>query len=257
MGYCIAACGVVALLGFVGSSKADAVCEGVEIEIIREGTNPLITEDDLHQMVLATSGEVVGTNLRQIDFDQLEDALTAIPFLNHAVVYTTIDNELEIIVNERNPIARLIDENGQSALLDKEGYLMPVSRVSASRLMVITGQLGLNKNLVESNFRLTDSLASEAAKAALEMAVLVSQDELWRAQFQQLDINAEGEVTGFPQVGNHLILFGADRFAEKLEMLDTFYEKGMNEESWNKYKSINLKYKDQIVCTKKYPYGGT
>ena len=61
----------------------------------------------------------------------------------------------------------------------------------------------------------------------------------------------------YPQVGNHEIIFGSDRLEEKLDVLRTFYGKGMNEEAWNKYKSINLKYKDQIVCTKKYPYGGT
>jgi cell division protein FtsQ len=257
IGYCMAVCGVVALLGFVNSSKSDAVCEGVDIEILRNTDRPLITEDEIQRILLATSGEVVGVNLRQIDFDLLENALSEVPFLNHAVVYTNIENQLKIVVNERKPMARLIDENGQSAFLDTDGYLMPVSKVSATRLIVITGKLGLDKSRIESNFHLTDSLASKAAQSAYQMAVLLTQDELWKAQFQQLDVDSNGDITAYPQVGNHQILFGSDRFDEKLDMLRTFYAEGMNEESWNKYKSINLKYKDQIVCTKKYPYGGT
>jgi cell division protein FtsQ len=229
----------------------------VSIEVIRSSDTPLITEENIQQILLATSGEVVGTHLRNINTDQMEEAISAIPFLNHVVVHTSIDNELKIIANEREPMARLIDDSGQSALMDTEGFLMPVSEVSATRLMVITGDLGINQAMVDSNFRLTDTLASKAAQSAFQLAKLASENELWKAQFQQLDIDAKGEVTAFPQVGNHLILFGSDRFSEKLDMLSTFYREGLNEESWNKYKSINLKYKDQIVCTKKYPYGGT
>jgi cell division protein FtsQ len=39
---------------------------------------------------------------------------------------------------------------------------------------------------------------------------------------------------------------------EKFEKLHTFYLQGLNTTgSWNKYSVINLKFKNQIVCTKK------
>ena len=37
---------------------------------------------------------------------------------------------------------------------------------------------------------------------------------------------------------------------EKLENLKTFYLKVMNRLDWNIYKVINLKYKNQVVCSK-------
>ena len=51
---------------------------------------------------------------------------------------------------------------------------------------------------------------------------------------------------------NHRIVLGsfAD-FEEKLDNLRLFYEKAIPKVGWEKYSIISLKYKDQIVCTKR------
>ncbi len=255
LGYCIAICGTVVMLGFIESSKSGAVCEGIEVEFIRNMEEPLLTEDFVRQTLLDVSDQIVGQNLRQVNFDRLEDALNDIPYLNHAVVYTTIDNRLKVRVTERTPIVRLIDENGTSALIDADGYLMPVSKVTPLRLPVITGSFRLEKSMVESNLHTSDSLVVPKLAEAYEMGSLINRDSLWKAQFQHLSFESNGDLIAFPQVGNHTIIFGSERLEEKLEVLRIFYREGMSQEAWNKYKSINLKYKDQIVCTKKYPYG--
>jgi len=255
LGYCIAICGTVGMLGFIESSKSVAVCEGIEVEFDRNVDEPLLSEDFVRQTLLNVSDQIVGQNLRQVNFDRLESALNAIPFLNHAVVYTTIDNRLKVRVTERTSIARLIDENGVSALIDADGYLMPVSKISALRLPVITGSFGLEKSQVELNLHTSDSLAKPKLAEAYDISSLIYGDSLWKAQFQHLSFESNGDLVAYPQVGNHTIIFGSKRLEEKLEALRIFYYEGMSQESWNKYKSINLKYKDQIVCTKKYPYG--
>ena len=254
-GYCIAICGTIGMLGFIESSKSGAVCEGIEVEFVRNVDEPLLTEDFVRQTLLAVSDQIVGQNLRQVNFDGLEHALNEIPFLNHAVVYTTIDNRLKVRVTERTPIARLIDENGISALIDADGFLMPVSKISALRLPVMTGSFRLEKIQVEENLHTGDSLVEPKLAEAYEMGSLIYRDSLWKAQFQHLSFESNGDLVAYPQVGNHTIIFGSKRLEEKLEVLRIFYHEGMSQESWNKYSSINLKYKDQIVCTKKYPYG--
>jgi len=132
---------------------------------------------------------------------------------------------------------------------------MPVSKISALRLPVITGSFGLEKSQVELNLHTSDSLAKPKLAEAYDISSLIYGDSLWKAQFQHLSFESNGDLVAYPQVGNHTIIFGSKRLEEKLEALRIFYYEGMSQESWNKYKSINLKYKDQIVCTKKYPYG--
>ncbi|MFN6085466.1 MAG: hypothetical protein ACK476_11145, partial [Fluviicola sp.] len=67
--------------------------------------------------------------------------------------------------------------------------------------------------------------------------------------------NQWGDFILIPQVGGHEIVFGtanSDRdVKEKFEKLKTFYKEGIPYEGWNKYSSINLKYKNQIVGKKR------
>ncbi|MDR1436585.1 MAG: cell division protein FtsQ, partial [Candidatus Symbiothrix sp.] len=61
--------------------------------------------------------------------------------------------------------------------------------------------------------------------------------------------NKDIELT--PRVGNHQIILGKlEDCEEHLEKLKVFYEKILNKVGWNKYSKINLKYKNQIVCTR-------
>ena len=68
-----------------------------------------------------------------------------------------------------------------------------------------------------------------------------------------MSINNEKEFELYPAIGNHKIIFGeAKDIAEKFEKLKLFYNEGLNKtDNWNKYAVVNLKYKNQVVCTKK------
>ena len=66
-------------------------------------------------------------------------------------------------------------------------------------------------------------------------------------------MNKDRELELFPAIGNHKIIFGnAENIAEKFNKLKLFYKEGLNKsDSWTKYSTINLKYKNLVVCTKK------
>ena len=65
-------------------------------------------------------------------------------------------------------------------------------------------------------------------------------------------MHPDQEVELVPRVGNHRIMLGTlEGFEEKLAHLKLFYEQAIPKMGWEKYSMINLKYKNQIVCTKK------
>jgi cell division protein FtsQ len=69
--------------------------------------------------------------------------------------------------------------------------------------------------------------------------------------FVQINVVKNSEVELVPRVGNHIVLLGGvDRYEQKLEKLNKFYTEGLGYDSWNKYKVINLKYENQVVCSK-------
>ena len=54
-----------------------------------------------------------------------------------------------------------------------------------------------------------------------------------------------------PRTGSHTVIFGSpDDAEEKLAKLLTFYRRGLRNIGWEEYRTINVKYKEQVVCTK-------
>ena len=83
----------------------------------------------------------------------------------------------------------------------------------------------------------------------MEFLIFINQDEMWKAQIAQLAVNEDNELTLWPQMTKQLILFGpADEIEEKFKKLKLFYKEVLPKKGWNTYSSVNLKYKNQIVC---------
>jgi cell division protein FtsQ len=242
---------LMVLLGFVGSMRSTAICEAIEVKYTRAQTG-LVPENQVRDAVVLEGKMPVGMALGAIDTRSIEEALRALPHVNDAVVYKTIDRKMVVEIEERVPILRLIDSKGLGAMLDENGQLLPLSPYVVLRLPVVSGAFTVRPEAL----KLRSHVADEGLDAALYQCFLyashISQSDFWKAQLQHTDYTAQREFVAYPQVGNHSILFGdASRLTEKFETLNIFYQQGMDASRWNKYSMINLKFKDQIVCTKK------
>jgi hypothetical protein len=89
----------------------------------------------------------------------------------------------------------------------------------------------------------------------LTFVELVEEDDFWRSEIVQIVVSkntvGEPELELIPRVGSHVVLFGSpDGAEEKLSKLLKFYQKGLNNIGWEEYKTINVQYDKQVVCTK-------
>jgi cell division protein FtsQ len=65
-------------------------------------------------------------------------------------------------------------------------------------------------------------------------------------------IHKDHEIELIPRVGAHIIHFGdISDYKYKFFKLKAIYEKGFNALGWNKYEHINLKFSNQVICTKR------
>jgi cell division protein FtsQ len=251
IGITLAFAGVLALLGFVGSMRTSASCDALDIRFERPIDAELLTEHQIKENIAQFAGPVVGMPLNQIDTRQIEKAITALPHARSVKVYKTIHKKMVVEVEERHPIMRLIDEKGNSALIADDGIMLPRSANATLRLPIISGAFSI-KNQEDTLFVMVSDTARDAFSEIMEYATAINQDKFWRAQIQQTELTKLGDFIAYPQVGMHKINFGhADKIKSKLARLRIFYREGMPGGNWNKFSKINLKYKDQIVCTKK------
>ena len=84
---------------------------------------------------------------------------------------------------------------------------------------------------------------------------LLGNDSFWSAEIVQFvaDTTSMGEISLrlVPRSGDFIIEFGtlADS-SEKLRKLGDFYDEGLSRMGWNLYKTIDVRYNKQVICTK-------
>ncbi len=251
IGFGALAIAVLTLLGFVGSLRTSAHCEALEIEF--KDASPLLVSENEVRMASELDGKVpVGMPMGLLDTRRIEESILEIAHIKEAAVYKTIDHKLIVEVTERKPIARLIDARGAHALLDEDGYLLPLSGNAVLRLPIISGHFRIAEQSMGRHFTSADSIQIMPLQNCFTYAQKLHSEPFWLAQLQHSFYTAEGEFVAYPLVGNHTIQMGTvDDLDEKFHRLQLFYQQGMDASRWNKYSIINLKFKDQIVCTKK------
>ena len=179
-------------------------------------------------------------------FPWFEQVLEQDPFVENAETFIDIKGNLNLKITQRQPILRVIDDNNLNYYLDKNGVKMPLSKYYSARVPIVTGAvppyvsgfLGLKKYALKDVFNLVQRLNA---------------DPFFAPMIQQIIVDASGEFTLIPILGDQKIRIGTlDNLDEKLERLKTFYKEAMPYEGWKTYRSISVKYKNQIVCKKKW-----
>ncbi len=249
--------GFLVTVGFTENSQENMLCSEVSITIKGMADQAFVEKSDVLQTIHDKFGMLEGKSFNTINISLLENIIDNNPFVSHAEVFSTIDGKLNIEVVPRVPIVRIIDFSNSSFYIDEEGVCMPLSDKYSASVPVASGFIpgmdGLNKVRVIGEKEIGDTAfhATKIEKVYL-LAGYISRNEFWNAQVEQVYMNEEGEMELIPRVGNHTIVFGDEKqMDEKFKKLFLFYKEGLSKQGWDKYSTINLKYKDQVVCTKK------
>lgn len=83
----------------------------------------------------------------------------------------------------------------------------------------------------------------------------IEEDPFWQAEIVEIIAsemsNGELQLEMIPRSGDHRILFGtADNVDKKLDKLLSFYRNGLTNIGWDEFRTISVKYDNQIVCSK-------
>ena len=234
-------------MGFVNNTRKQAKCTGLAVHINNNEGNFFIDEDDIREFVYASSGDPIGQVLKSIDLASLELNLSSMDAVRNAEVYADLKGQINIEIEQRIPIARIYFKNGKSAYMDEQGDVMPLSSKYTSRVIVVNGNVPLPV-LIEN----VDVAVNPEWQKLYVLVNTINEDAFFNAQFEQIYIDNNGEVELTPRVGRHSILLGKQvGVDQKLKKLKLFYKEGISKVDWNKYKQIDLRFSDQIVCAKR------
>ena len=89
-------------------------------------------------------------------------------------------------------------------------------------------------------------------KKMFELTEYIRGDEFLSPMIEQIYVSQNEEFILIPKVGRQKIIFGKYiDIEDKFNRLKLFYQEGMSREGWQKYKTINLKYRKQVVCERR------
>ena len=244
---------VVLIYGFVDKRYENQLCNTIEVTIPDSLKTGFVNKEDILTLIENHGISCLGEPIYTIDLDSIEKSIRSNQIIDECRAYMSLNGILRVEVWQREPFVRIMEENGKEYYLDREGNALNLSPRFTPHVLVVNGhfkssfEVGSPFNVSALSKDDPDRKMSEI----FELASYIDGDELWRSQIVQLYVNSSGEYEMVPRVGPHLIILGPiDNYANKFEKLEVFYKEGLSRVGWNKYLKINLKYKDQIVCTK-------
>lgn len=214
----------------------EQICNNLIVQVKDSLEKHFVTQQDLIDFLKKADLNPIGKPIYQINTDRIEEELMKNEMIARIEAYKTPSGSIKLEVTQKVPILRIITSQGENYYVDNQGITMPISRRYAAHVPVASGYI-----------------TKERATGELyELALFLRKNEFWYSQIDQIYVDPFGEYTLIPRVGDHRILMGTpDNFSEKLDNLQLFYDQAIPKVGWEKYSTINLKFKDQIVCTKK------
>lgn len=231
----------VVVLGFVSGEADKVVCNRVEVELTDTALSRFVTVADVREILYTSGISLQGYALSQIDSRKLEQALEENPYISNAEVSKDVSGRLEVRVNQRVPLVRIMPDGESGFYLDREGHRLPLSGQFTPKTLLISGHLGGE-----------GAEAVQQLQEILDFSTYISDHPLWKDQIVQIYVDRKGEVELIPRVGAHQILLGSmDQWDQKLRNLELLYRQGLSRYGWNTYETINLKYTNQVICSKR------
>jgi len=233
---------IVISLGFSVKQSQQLKCSGINVDITDSVQESFIRSNDIRQWVNRNHPAIFGKPLQSVDLRKIEDGLRKLQSIEDVAVYTNVaDNgvksfgTLVVRLKQREPVFRVVG-SGSVFYMDKFGKVINWSPRFTPRVLIVGG-------VVSADF---------ARKKLLPLINFINDDTFWSAQIDQIYVNAVGELSMIPRVGEQLILFGdPEDFQIKFRNLKALYTDGFKNGGWSIYKSINVEFRNQIVCTKK------
>lgn len=224
---------LVVSLAFVNDKRDETSIKTIVARVLDSSECSFVSNTDVLDIINKVLPDWKNKSVAKINKNDLEQAISSNAYIKSAEVYGLLSGNLVVEVTQRKPIARILSKKGY--YIDKLGAKIPLSRKATARVLIISGHVG-------------DSLSKEI----VAFVNYIGNDKFLQSQITQVDVARNGEFILIPRVGDHKIEFGTVKnYKEKFRNLLALYHKGFSQTGWNKYSKINLKFSNQVVCTKK------
>lgn len=223
---------VLFLYAFSSFKNNSRLVKNVNIQFMGSN-NVFITTEMVNKLLIQSQEKPYFLHKDDIDLRELEFLLESNSMIKSAQVYLTVNGVLMAKVEQKVPIARV--QNSEVFYIDDQGFRMPLSTQHSARVPVVYG-------IVEE----------EDLKRVFKLALTAYNDTFLKTYLTEIHQNKNKEISLKLRLLDFEVSVGnIDNLEVKLKNLKAFYQKAKKDNMLDIYKSVNLQFDNQVVCTKK------
>jgi cell division protein FtsQ len=237
--------GLIVLLVAAIRKEDNQLCTGIHVVIKGVSNNFFVDKKDILKAIDEyIDGSPVGQPVHLLNLKALEDDLQKNIWVKQSQLFFDNNSMLQVIVVEREPMARVFTTSGTTFYIDSAIAMLPLSEKYSARLPVFTNFPSDKAVLLKKDSLLLRDIYT--------ISMAIQKDTFWMAMIDQIDITPQRSFELVPKVGNNIIVFGdAVNATEKLHKLLLFYKEVIVKTGWDKYSVINVQYANQVVAKRK------
>lgn len=194
---------------------------------------PYVNQETVNKLLIENNSDAKSIGKDNLDLNKLEKRLNSHEMIEKSDVFVSIDGVLKAVVKQKTPIARIFDGD-KSFYIDYKGDKMPLSQNYTARVPLVSGEI---------NKKNSEKIA--------ELFRIIYNDEFLKKNIIGVQIMPNGSLKMLNRNYNYQIDFGGTlRMKAKFNNYKAFFQKAVLDSSLNKYKTIDLRFAQQVVCTK-------
>jgi cell division protein FtsQ len=197
------------------------------------GNNNFLTHFMVNKLLIQNDTTVANQAKSVINLYELENNVLKNPYVEKAAVFLTIGGVLKANIKQRTPIARVLSSKS-AYYIDKQGVKMPLSSNYSARVLLVSG--------IENNADIEGILPL--------ISYILADDFLYKEIVGIVKSDAD-EYEFSVRSGAYKVDFGNLTAVEtKFNKLKAFYNTTYKNKTIQEYKTITVKYHNQVVCSK-------
>ena len=234
---------LLALLSYIAIASMWAIdyaeqqtLDDIVINIDKNSPTKFVTKEGVIQKLGKTADKIKHTPIAELNIEKLERQLSQDKSFENVECYITSDNKLQIDIVPMIPEIRVFSPDGKSYYINKDGKRIDTGNEFFMDVPVVTGNF-------DQKF---------PAKNILPVTRHIAADDYLKNLITMIEVKSATNILLYPCIKGQVINIGdTTELTKKFDNLTLFYRKVMNHKGWETYDTISVKFRNQIVATRR------
>lgn len=234
---------LLALLSYIAIASMWAIdyaeqqtLDDIVINIDKNSPTKFVTKEGVIQKLGKTTDKIKHTPIAELNIEKLERQLSQDNSFENVECYITSDNKLQIDIVPMIPEIRVFSPDGKSYYINKDGKRIDTGNEFFMDVPVVTGNF-------DQKF---------PAKNILPVTRHIAADDYLKNLITMIEVKSATNILLYPCIKGQVINIGdTTELTKKFDNLTLFYRKVMNHKGWETYDTISVKFRNQIVATRR------